>query len=141
VEIRPVFGRCAGGVDARAVEYSGHFVFQQAAVSGLWVKAKQQSRLGDEVDVVFQFVGDAAVPHRDGENVFVRIGKTPGDRDDLVPGRLAAFVHFAHAKECHLGCGFVAVEFGQVCVPKINDIYFDVGLMGFACRKIGLCQF
>ena len=56
VEVRPVFGSGAGRIDACTVENPRDLVIQQATIAGLRVKSEQQTRLGDDVDILLELI-------------------------------------------------------------------------------------
>ena len=88
----------------------------------------------DDVYELLEFIGDSAIPHRDGEKVSISTGEARGYGDDLVPkGRLLSFIG-SSAEHRIFGAGAVTIEFGKAGFPQLENIDLKVGTPGLKCR-------
>ncbi len=133
-------GRDAGGVHAARVDGDSLFPLasQQAAVAGRWVEAKEQAGLGDYVNVVFEDLRNAPVPHWDAEQIAVGGGEPVGDIRNGLPGGPFSPGGRDASHDGHLCGGLVAVEDGQRFGPQVKGVYGGIRVGGAVGGQEGI---
>jgi hypothetical protein len=120
-------GREVRGKGARGQQQRRMLVLEQAEISRLGLQTPQQTRLVDDVDVQLQPIGNAAIPHRHGEQVSVRRDETIRYLDALVPCLPLLGVLIAVADDVHLGGNLVPIKLGKLFFPESKRIDLEPG--------------
>ena len=113
-------------------------VLQQPKIAGFRLQAEEETGLVYDVDVLLEAVGNAAIPHRDGEKVAIGGNEAIGNADDLIPGRLLDGILIVAQDDVQFCRCLVAVEDRQVRFPEVEFVNHQVRILGAESVEIGL---